>query len=512
MPITHPNLYQINTRVLLSRLSTKKKRATLKDIPKSYWKWLKTRKMDYIWLMGVWNTNEHGPDTPRQDWELTKYQSVLPDFNDDDLRGSPYAIDQYVVDPQMGTQKDLLKLKKQLNSIGIKLILDFVPNHFGAQSSLIEKHPELFLQGNEERLEAHPDIFFKHSSGLIFAHGKDPNFAPWMDTIQVDYSSAEARSIMEKMLVEVSQYCDGLRCDMSMLIQKHVFQRTWGNFLHHEHMHAWDEAFWLSATSAVRQQNQDFIFIAEVYWGMEQEMQDHGFNYTYDKALLDQMIERNINAMGSHLDANAEYQTRSVRFLENHDEARIATVMSRDQHYASAMLMSHLPGLRFYHMGQWEGRQVQLPVQLRRAPNEPACTCGLSQRLPVPEVPKKVREIIQPVCLCTWHFYETLLHNSTNIVRRGSWRRHFIQPSWGPSESLLSYLWTLDRKVRLVMINYSHEKSVGVIDTSMFSHDLTSGRNLLSGQKYNFRSGKVSIDFHLSPWGYEIIEFNIKSS
>ncbi len=465
MNVMHPSLYQVNTRLLLSRISKDRSRAKLLDIPQEYWKWLREIGMDYVWLMGVWNTNEIGFRVERQDWELKKYTSVLPDFTEDDLRGSPYAIDQYRLDPQMGKAKDLKVLKHRINDAGLKLILDFVPNHFGAHSSLIGKFPEVFLQGNETSMKNHPRTFFRHASGRIFAHGKDPNFDPWMDTIQVNYASQAARAFMQQVLIGISEYCDGLRCDMSMLLQKHVFQRTWGHLVDPGQMEEWDDPFWSEAIQEVKETKPDFIFIAECYWSMEQEMLDHGFDYTYDKALLDKMISGNVHEMRWHLRASADYQNRSVRFLENHDEAPVQTTMHQEQHFAASMLIAHMPGMRFYHGGQWEGKRVLVPVQLRRRPTEPNCECLLTETMDDDWKDTLLPGITDINCLCTWMHYQRLLkHTNSNILKQGKWE--FIEfepvnPDDDTHQNLFGYIWKRGRKSVTFVVNFSPVLSKG---------------------------------------------------
>jgi hypothetical protein len=466
--VIHPSIYQINTRLLLSRLSKSGKRAQLKDIPTKYWKWLHKKGMDYVWLMGVWNTNEKGFEVERQEWEIDKYQSVLPDFKEEDLRGSPYAIDQYILDPQMGENGNLLHLKKVINAAGLKLILDFVPNHFGAHSSLIKSNPELFMQGSEEQLKAHPKIFFRHKSGNIFAHGKDPNFDPWMDTVQVNIGSKEARAFLSDSILDISNYCDGVRCDMSMLLQKHVFQRTWGQFTDQKDMSQWNGDFWPKAIQRVKDIHPEFLFIAECYWSMEQEMQDHGFDYTYDKALLDKMLSRNVDDLKWHLKADKQYQHRSVRFLENHDETPVQSTMPQDQHFASAVLMSHLAGMRLYHFGQWEGRRLHVPVQLRRGSNEIKYHCLISNRLQVQAEKTFFNGITEVVCLCTWWHYQELLKLTSNaVMKSGEWQFIEFQPFRDQNDSynqLIGYLWKKGKKKRLLIVNYSDRESEGVFE------------------------------------------------
>ena len=87
---------------------------------------------------------------------------------------------------------------------------------------------------------------------------------------------------MMKELLTIAGQCDGVRCDMAMLILPEVFERTWGRQA---------QPFWPVAITAVREKFPDFLFMAEVYWDMEWTLQQQGFDYTYDKRLYDRLRE-----------------------------------------------------------------------------------------------------------------------------------------------------------------------------------------------------------------------------
>ena len=72
-----------------------------------------------------------------------------------------------------------------------------------------------------------------------------------------------------------------------------------------------------------------------------------------------------------HLHADLGYQSRLVRFLENHDEPRIADRLPRAASQAAAVAVGTLPGATLWHEGQFEGRRVRPPVFLARRPDEP---------------------------------------------------------------------------------------------------------------------------------------------
>ena len=139
---------------------------------------------------------------------------------------------------------------------------------------------------------------------------------------------------------------------MAMLVLPDVFQRTWGIST---------EPFWARATSAVRAQVPDFVFMAEVYWDLEWALQHAGFDFTYDKRLYDRLEHGPARAVREHLYAGLDFQDHLARFLENHDEPRAAATFPPGKHQAAAVITFLAPGLRFFHQGQREGKRDTHP-------------------------------------------------------------------------------------------------------------------------------------------------------
>jgi len=111
----NPSLYEINTRVWLRQFDTPSHRATLKDVPDSVWKDLQHKGMHIIWLMGVWKINSDALHENDLSEELCiGYNQALPDWQDSDVIGSPYAIDEYIVSNVLGGAKGLAAVRKQL--------------------------------------------------------------------------------------------------------------------------------------------------------------------------------------------------------------------------------------------------------------------------------------------------------------------------------------------------------------------------------------------------------------
>jgi hypothetical protein len=186
----------------------------------------------------------------------------------------------------------------------------------------------------------------------------------------LDYRRAGTRAAMRELLQSIAAKCDGVRCDMAMLLLNDVFARTWSHLPAREIAPA--EEFWPEAIQAVKRSHPAFLLMAEVYWGLEGQLQSQGFDFTYDKALYDDLIWRHpADAQAKLLTHPPDYVTRSVHFLENHDEPRVADKLSPAENLAAAAVILGLPGMRFLHEGQLAGARVKIPVQLGRRPAEP---------------------------------------------------------------------------------------------------------------------------------------------
>lgn len=368
--MSHPLLYQINTRCWLQDLSSHHQRdVNLATVPDSEFAFWQKCGFTHVWLMGVWTTGAHAREIALNHPDLRReYDRVLPGWTDADVAGSPYSIADYAVPQALGGDAGLKKFRARLNGMGIKLILDFVPNHLGLDHPWVKEQPDLFVQSSKP-VDGTFEVQTSDGPRWI-AHGKDPYFAPWTDVAQLDYRRPATRVAMEKLLGTIAARCDGVRCDMAMLLLNEIFTRTW------THLPAAQPApqgeFWPEAIAGIKRAQPGFLFLAEVYWGLESELQSLGFDYTYDKALYDDLIwQHAAEVQRKLLGAPEEYVTRSIHFLENHDEPRVAEKLSPAENHAAALVILGLPGMRFLHEGQLTGARIKIPVQLGRRPVEP---------------------------------------------------------------------------------------------------------------------------------------------
>ena len=483
----YPSLYQINTRVYLTRLSRALKRAvTLDDIPDRDLDEIATMGFDWVWFLSVWQTGEASRQVSRTqpDWRR-EFEETLPDLREEDICGSGFAITGYTVHESLGGNAALARLRKRMRKRGLKLLLDFVPNHMALDHPWMEERPEYFVKGTEADLARAPQNYCWVKSGdgpRLLAHGRDPFFPGWPDTLQLNYANPALQEAMVGELLRIAELCDGVRCDMAMLILPDVFERTWG---------ARPEPFWPQATERVRARQPGFVFMAEVYWDLEWTLQQQGFNYTYDKRLYDRLRERHVRPVRDHLRAGLDFQDRLVRFLENHDEPRAAATFPSGMHQAAAVVTFFTPGLRFFHQGQFEGMRKRISPHLGRGPEEPLTV--------------ELRDFYGRLLSCLDH----------PTFKSGEWRQLDCVPGWDGNwtcENFLAYAWQGEGgRLRLVTVNYAPDR--GQCHVRLPFDALRSGKfrlkDLMSEASYDWRGDDLlsrGLYLDIPEWGYHVFD------
>ncbi len=436
-----PIILEVNIRVFLNELcSAAGKKVTLRSIPDRVLDEWAGLGFNAVWLMGVWTTGPLGRALAADHSGLQhEYRKALYEFAPDDVIGSPYAVQAYTVSPSLGGNDSLKELRNRLGERGMSLILDFVCNHTARDHAWVSQHPEYYIHGVSGDDQSQPLYYFKTPTSTgekVLAYGRDPTFPGWTDTAQLNHCSKLTRKALIDTLDSIADLCDGVRCDMAMLVLNNVFMLTWGDRTNPVSGERAQGEFWREAIDATRKRHPGFQFIAEAYWNLEWELQQLGFDYTYDKVLYDRLLREGATAVRDHLKADLEYQRRSVRFIENHDEQRAAKALpSEAWQYAAATVIATVPGMVLFHEGQMEGRTIRLPVQLGRRENEP-----VSER--------------------TVSFYKRLLAIvSEKVFQRGDWRLLTVRPAWQENptwQNFLAFWWQLNATTsRLVIINYA---------------------------------------------------------
>jgi len=358
----HPVLYQVNARTAVRALGPD---ATLDALGDAQLDALLPPGVDWCYLLGVWQTGPAGAAVSRHDPAIrAECATTLPDLTDADVCGSCFAVTGYRVHDRLGGDSALARLRARLACRGVALMLDFIPNHTALDHPWVALDPDRYVNGTEDDLAAAPANWIRVQAGgaqRILAHGRDPFFPGWTDTLQLDHSSPGTQAALRQQLIAAADRCDGLRCDMAMLLLPDVFERTWGRPA---------PDFWPTAIATVKARHPGFTFLAEVYWGRDHDLVADGFDLTYDKGLYDALVH-DPASVRDRLAADPDHQAHAARFLENHDEPRaVRTFGTGDRHRAAAVTTFLGPGLRFFQHGQLDGWSTHVPMHLCRAPAE----------------------------------------------------------------------------------------------------------------------------------------------
>ncbi len=497
-----PSLFQINTRIALQELSQRLGRpAWLADIPDAFLDRWAEMGFDWIWFLGLWQTGALAREVSRRnpEWQ-DELRGLLPDFTIDDVSGSPFAIEQYVLHRDFGPGEGLVALRERLRARNMNLLVDFVPNHTAPDHPWVHEHPEYYIAGNDELLHAQPQNYARISASAprVLAYGRDPYFPGWPDTLQLNYRHAGLRSAMTQELLRLADIADGVRCDMAMLVLPDIIARTWGALSTPSDGSApVDAPFWPEAIGAVRRKRPDFLFMAEVYWDLEYVLQQQGFDYTYDKRYYDRLRARDAQAVRGHLWADPEFQRRSARFLENHDEPRAAEVFPRDVHKAAAVLTFFVPGLRFFHEGEFEGRRRKVSMHVGRRPPE-AVDTDISD------------------------FYSRILGClERDEVRNGQWRLVDCRPAWegNPTwDRFIVFSWRgAGGRSLLVCVNYgtTQGQCYALPEFGEMEGGKVILRDLMGDARYE-RDGNAllaqGLYLDMPSWGYHVFDVELAES
>jgi hypothetical protein len=448
----HPHLYEINTWTWLEQLSARLGRLIrLADVPDSEWDALAKKGFNIVWLMGVW---QRSPEARRialaSPANPPLYDRALPGWKPEDVVASPYAVAGYVPDPRIGAWDALDRVREKLHARGLALFLDFVGNHTALDHPWVREHPEFYVQGTQQDFQKDPSSFYeaKTSAGTAYiARGRDPYFPPWADTAQLNYFEPQLRAAQIAELRSIANHCDGIRCDMAMLQLSDIFAKIWTPLLRGSQPPKTE--FWAEAHAAFP----SLILLAEAYWGTEPRLLDLGFSFVYDKELYDAVRDLRLPEVHSRVEAPIAYQSREARYLENHDEARCAAVFG-PQFPAAGVLMGTLPGMRFFHQGELEGRKIFLPITLRIAADEPANPPAAA-------------------------FFEKILRiTADDVFHLGQWSILPVTPEGdGTSANLVAYEWRSEKAWKVIVVNLSAGASQGRVHF---------GKNISPGQSYIF--------------------------
>ena len=352
-------IYQVFTRLYGNRNTTRHENGTLQengcgkmnDFTPSTLKKIREMGVSHIWYTGI---IRHATQTDYSAYGIPPNHPAIVKGK----AGSPYAItDYYDIDPDLAVDvnqrmQEFEALIERTHKVGLKVIIDFVPNHVARQYHSICK-PEGVKdlgEGDNPQMGFDPQNNFYYCPGLRFAPyfdlyggeqepyieepakatGNDcfhnaPSMNDWYETVKlnygVDYYAGGVghfnpipdtwNKMTEILLFWAKKGVDGFRCDMAEMVPT---------------------AFWQWTTDKVKFRYPDKIFIGEVYNPAEyRNYLAAGFDYLYDKVGMYDTIREVIRGnQSTHAITSAWQQTDDIRdhmlyFLENHDEQRVAS-------------------------------------------------------------------------------------------------------------------------------------------------------------------------------------------
>ena len=353
-------LYQIFTRLYGNRCQTRKPFGTIEengcgkfnDFTPSVLKQIREMGVSHVWYTGV---IRHATQTDYSSYGIPKQHPAVVKGR----AGSPYAItDYYDVDPDLAVNVDkrmeeFEKLVSRTHRAGLKMIIDFVPNHVARQYKSIMKPIGVKDLGEDDDVEKGFDPEhnnFYYCPGQAFmpyfdlyhgetepyteypakATGNDhfdnaPGRNDWYETVKlnygVDYYAGGIghfdpmpdtwNKMLQILLYWAAKGIDGFRCDMAEMVPAE---------------------FWRWATAKVREQYPEILFIGEVYNpALYRHFIASGFDYLYDKVgMYDAMCDvichrRTTDAITWAWQQTDDIQDNMLYFLENHDELRLAS-------------------------------------------------------------------------------------------------------------------------------------------------------------------------------------------
>lgn len=386
---------------------------TLNEIPDSELQELNDYGFTILWLVGIWT-------------RCPASQTIKHKYGEKSKISSAYSIWDYTVASDIGGKSSFLDLQSRANKLGITLMVDFVPNHWGILSQWIVEYPERFLQIPdisaydfkfagpnvshlpEYELYLEDDYWIQKDAAPVFKlinretdqiryfyHGCDGGI-PWNDTVQLDFSQASVRSAVIEQMIDIIQLNPVIRIDAAMVLVKQHIQRLWhpidgeSGYVRTRDHFTMDQKefdtiipdeFWNEAIAAIKSRVPYSMLIAEVYWKLENTfVQELNMDFVYNSAFMHLLREEKNEKLSEIIQENVNTDTtlmgKYVNYLSNPDEDPAISSFGVDRKYmGSVMLLATFPGAPLFNHGQIDGFKEKyamdlLHPQLRETANE----------------------------------------------------------------------------------------------------------------------------------------------
>ena len=405
-----PNLVLIakNIYVWLDQLSKKYQREikTLDQIPIEELQLLRSRNINGLWLIGVWERSSASK----------RIKHLMGNI---DAVASAYSLFDYEIAHDLGGENAYHIFNQRAKESGIRLASDMVPNHTGIYSRWMKEHPDYFIQLDYppfpnyrftgENLSEHPDFeiriedqYFQMKDAAVvferkdlingqtkyFYHGNDGTNMPWNDTAQLDLLKHEVREALIQKIFDVARKFSVIRFDAAMTLAKKHFARLWypqpgkggdipsrADFAmsRKQFDEFFPKEFWREVVDRINREMPETLLLAEAFWLMEGYfVRTLGMHRVYNSAFMNMMMNEE-NAKYRELITNTlefepEILKRYVNFMSNPDEeTAIDQFDSGDKYFGVLVLMCTLPGLPMFAHGQIEGFTEKYGMEYKRA-------------------------------------------------------------------------------------------------------------------------------------------------
>eukprot|EP00824_Muranothrix_gubernata_P008638 TRINITY_DN210_c1_g1_i1.p1 TRINITY_DN210_c1_g1~~TRINITY_DN210_c1_g1_i1.p1 ORF type:complete len:573 (-),score=133.51 TRINITY_DN210_c1_g1_i1:38-1756(-) len=433
-----PSVYEIHTRAWLYELSVKYQRTlrTLLDVPQSEWLALVDAGVDVVWLVGTWS---HGSfagsaERSRPDTMQTFADNLGPDFSPKDVLGSPFAVTNYTLASDLGTDADLASLRASLGKLGLQLMLDYTAGAMAIDSDMALRHPELFVHCLKPSGQC--PLTHYATNGIAFPWNPATH-EPLADIGAVNMWNVESRGQMLFQLLQVADRADYVYIRYPELAMNDFIELQFGDEIRKMSGGAQDRPtaeWWMETVYTVKRKFPHVKLVADpTHVRFTHSLRLFAFDYVYDRALTEALRIGNLRNLTTTLNATTSLELESsVHVVEDHTTERATTYFGVYQRADTAAVAAMtLPGLRMYYMGQFEGRSAPLDIRLRRW----------------------AREEVNPV---TETLYNKLLFITQHpVFHEGTWEWATTSQVSDSVHPPLAWFWRLGNERRLVVVNHS---------------------------------------------------------